>query len=113
MANKNAGKNGINTRFNGNTAVKAGRKGAEATNKIKKEKKEALKKIVDVAKEDASNDDLKEITQSVKKWAKTGSIPHILMYLKMIGQKIEEECSSEEYTYTIVSDESSGEDYGV
>ena len=39
MANANAGKNGIRTRFNGNTAAKAGKKGAVKANTVRKEYK--------------------------------------------------------------------------
>ena len=37
MANKNAGENGKSTRFDGNTAAKAGKKGAAVTNVVKKQ----------------------------------------------------------------------------
>lgn len=37
MANKNAGKNGVDTRFDGNTAAIAGKKGAAVTNAAKRQ----------------------------------------------------------------------------
>lgn len=83
--NPRAGENGKATRFNGKTAAKAGKKGAKKSAEAKRKRKETLD-VFRGAREHTTQEELMEAYETIKRFAKRGSLPHWQEMLRLTGQ---------------------------
>lgn len=86
MANPRAGENGKATRFSGKEAAKAGKKGAKKSAQVRRQQKETLD-VFKGAREHTTQEELMEMYETMKRFARRGSLPHWQEILRLTGQE--------------------------
>ena len=87
MANPHAGENGKATRFKaGKEAAKASAKGAKRSAEVRRQQKEVLD-VFKGAREHTSQEELMEMYEQIKRFARRGSLPHWQEVLRLTGQE--------------------------